>query len=186
MQMRPIRDTDGLAPLVWASVIGLVGFGLAHGAFLALAWSKSPVAFVADPCAWPVIFLLSALLSGRALRTVADGSANIAMIWLATPALYAGAWLAYQFMRLSHRSAEAQAGAVVSVVVWVIIVGVSLPLVRLGLRIGQPPVYDDDVPHCCECGYNLTGNVSGACPECGTPVGTDTNADAETRDDSAT
>ncbi len=23
---------------------------------------------------------------------------------------------------------------------------------------------------CVECGYNLTGNVSGVCPECGTPV----------------
>jgi hypothetical protein len=24
--------------------------------------------------------------------------------------------------------------------------------------------------HCQNCGYNLTGNVSGICPECGTPV----------------
>ncbi len=24
--------------------------------------------------------------------------------------------------------------------------------------------------HCQTCGYNLTGNVSGVCPECGTPV----------------
>jgi hypothetical protein len=24
--------------------------------------------------------------------------------------------------------------------------------------------------HCRKCGYNLTGNVSGACPECGTPI----------------
>ena len=23
---------------------------------------------------------------------------------------------------------------------------------------------------CCRCGYNLTGNVSGTCPECGSPV----------------
>ena len=23
---------------------------------------------------------------------------------------------------------------------------------------------------CTECGYNLTGNTSGTCPECGTPV----------------
>ncbi len=23
--------------------------------------------------------------------------------------------------------------------------------------------------HCRNCGYNLTGNVSGRCPECGTP-----------------
>jgi len=24
--------------------------------------------------------------------------------------------------------------------------------------------------HCQKCGYNLTGNVSGVCPECGTPI----------------
>ena len=27
-----------------------------------------------------------------------------------------------------------------------------------------------EFPRCEECGYNLTGNVSGLCPECGTPV----------------
>jgi hypothetical protein len=26
------------------------------------------------------------------------------------------------------------------------------------------------LPDHCRCGYNLTGNVSGVCPECGTPV----------------
>ena len=25
-------------------------------------------------------------------------------------------------------------------------------------------------PECGNCGYNLTGNVSGVCPECGTPI----------------
>ena len=28
----------------------------------------------------------------------------------------------------------------------------------------------DDTPRCLECAYNLTGNVSGICPECGDPV----------------
>ena len=27
-----------------------------------------------------------------------------------------------------------------------------------------------DEPHCNSCGYNLTGNESGKCPECATPV----------------
>jgi RNA polymerase subunit RPABC4/transcription elongation factor Spt4 len=25
-------------------------------------------------------------------------------------------------------------------------------------------------PHCVNCDYNLTGNESGMCPECGTPI----------------
>ncbi len=27
-----------------------------------------------------------------------------------------------------------------------------------------------DPDHCTSCGYNLTGNLSGVCPECGTPI----------------
>jgi hypothetical protein len=38
-------------------------------------------------------------------------------------------------------------------------------------RMGRYPI-----GHCQTCGYNLTGNVSGACPECGTAVG-DARAD---------
>jgi hypothetical protein len=30
--------------------------------------------------------------------------------------------------------------------------------------------------HCQTCGYNLTGNVSGICPECGTPITPDKDA----------
>lgn len=32
------------------------------------------------------------------------------------------------------------------------------------------------VGHCTDCGYDLTGNVSGVCPECGTKVGAPTHA----------
>ena len=30
--------------------------------------------------------------------------------------------------------------------------------------------YRLEYPKCRECGYNLTGNVSGVCPECGTEI----------------
>lgn len=32
---------------------------------------------------------------------------------------------------------------------------------------GYGPSAPDDEPQCRKCGYNLTGNVSGVCPECG-------------------
>lgn len=47
---------------------------------------------------------------------------------------------------------------------------------RAGLRVGFMGVKDDDVvrrlsPYLClTCGYDLTGNVSGICPECGSVV----------------
>jgi hypothetical protein len=42
---------------------------------------------------------------------------------------------------------------------------VSAIIVYRRLKRPSPP------PGCCrECGYDLTGNVSGICPECGTPI----------------
>lgn len=52
----------------------------------------------------------------------------------------------------------------------------SHALRRAGLRVGFMGVKDDDVvrrlsPYLClTCGYDLTGNVSGICPECGSVV----------------
>ena len=52
----------------------------------------------------------------------------------------------------------------------------ALPLWIPLLLIGAPTVIlwrnDRRYPpgHCRKCGYNLTGNVSGICPECGTPI----------------
>ena len=47
---------------------------------------------------------------------------------------------------------------------------------KAGLSVGLMGVKDEDVvrllsPNLCrKCAYNLTGNVSGRCPECGTPI----------------
>jgi rubrerythrin len=40
-----------------------------------------------------------------------------------------------------------------------------LPLIWIIRRLRQRP----KVGCCTACGYNLTGNTSGVCPECGTP-----------------
>jgi hypothetical protein len=42
--------------------------------------------------------------------------------------------------------------------------------VLVGVRSAKPEADPHRGPHCRRCGYDLTGNVSGACPECGTPV----------------
>jgi hypothetical protein len=52
---------------------------------------------------------------------------------------------------------------------------VSVPLLFVALMTGVFPavyfLYPRRIPGCCSnCGYNLTANTSGVCPECGTPV----------------
>lgn len=45
-----------------------------------------------------------------------------------------------------------------------------------GLKVGLMGISDDEVVRglapfiCRNCGYSLIGNISGVCPECGTPV----------------
>ena len=59
-----------------------------------------------------------------------------------------------------------RASFLVWVPIWMPLVLVALPtafLWRLDRRRIPPG-------HCLKCGYNLTGNVSGVCPECGTPT----------------
>ena len=54
---------------------------------------------------------------------------------------------------------------VFAIPIWMFIVPVLVPSVLVLWRTRPPPP-----GHCQNCGYNLTGNVSGMCPECGTKV----------------
>jgi hypothetical protein len=49
---------------------------------------------------------------------------------------------------------------------WVIVLGVGLPTAAL-FWLGRKRIKPG---HCAKCQYDLRGNVSGVCPECGTPV----------------
>ena len=52
------------------------------------------------------------------------------------------------------------------------IVAVALAFgIHAARRFGELPE-DDEAPKCAFCSYNLTGNISGVCPECGNPAPT--------------
>ena len=52
----------------------------------------------------------------------------------------------------------------------------QVSLQRAGLHVGFMGVNQDDIERvlnprlCTICGYDLTGNVTGICPECGRPI----------------
>lgn len=53
------------------------------------------------------------------------------------------------------------------------VVMIGSPLLAIALMVvGHYKTKRDSIPpgHCLTCGYNLTGNISGRCPECGTPI----------------
>lgn len=55
---------------------------------------------------------------------------------------------------------------------WIPFVFIAVPTAYLWWRDRRIPA------HCCqECGYNLTGNVSGICPECGKPLASNRGPD---------
>ncbi len=58
-------------------------------------------------------------------------------------------------------------GLLVRVPLWMPLVLTAIPTAWLWHRDRPPP----PPGHCQSCGYNLTGNVSGVCPECGERVG---------------
>jgi hypothetical protein len=54
----------------------------------------------------------------------------------------------------------------VMVACWIATACILAQLIYFALRVSCP---EDDGISCRTCGYNLTGNVSGICPECGNP-----------------
>jgi hypothetical protein len=83
---------------------------------------------------------------------------------------YPSGWHGF-FMEFHQNSIGSQTGvpAVVGVPVWLLatVMGI-LPLVR-AIHFAQTR---SALKVCCclSCGYNLTGNISGVCPECGTKI----------------
>ena len=68
----------------------------------------------------------------------------------------------FQKVRASFRPVE----------VWTIVVPLWMPFLILAAPTGLLWWLDRPPPrgHCQQCGYDLTGNVSGRCPECGTEI----------------
>jgi hypothetical protein len=118
--------------------------------------------------ALPAAFLLYKLAVGRPKP---KGNVTYLSTILCTAAIYAGAvaYLAqFPFIRTSHASYGFEGGMLSEIPLGDLFFAAPAILMLLGgILIGWhgPPTGS-----CLKCGYNLTGNASGVCPECGTPV----------------
>ena len=63
------------------------------------------------------------------------------------------------------RTVSAGWGRSIMIPLWLLIVPILIPTAVLWWRDRRPPP-----GHCQTCGYDLIGNVTGVCPECGEPI----------------
>ena len=157
------------ADLRQAEAIGLcVGLGTFFGI----------LSLVAQTLFYPVRF---APLAALALASVVGGSvglvcsgAFVPLIWR-KPLWKAGKWLLIGVSPVVLLSAYCRSwlfpwsysGFVISVVVPA---GAFIGMSRILNRALKDIYPRYPTHHCQKCGYNLTGNVSGICPECGTRI----------------
>lgn len=104
-------------------------------------------------------------------RQVVIAAGGAAIVWRSPPSLSVGI-LGTRFspegptVWLPRLSRTPGFGRMLLVPLWIPFVLTGLPAAYLLWRNRRsiPP------NHCCTCGYDLTGNVSGVCPECGAPT----------------
>jgi hypothetical protein len=68
-------------------------------------------------------------------------------------------------IQTATRMAQTEFSVTIRMPLWLFTLAAGAPTGILFWRDRRPPP-----GHCRNCGYNLTGNVSGRCPECGTPT----------------
>ena len=148
----------------------IIGAGLAFCCYRGYMAAVMRNGVVHDPWGalgrvYPGSMALGAIVSGLILRLMADRAWASLKSFLATPALYV---FTYYFVPDLIRGDLTNG-------FWqllLIVVGLTWPFTYLSFRIARrAPKRDPNAPPTChKCGYNLTDNVSGICPECGTPV----------------
>ncbi len=98
----------------------------------------------------------------RFVSVVVLGAPGLDLLWRASAGLSAA---------LRSDSAHTKEALVYEAEMWGFGAAVFSSLaVVTGVVLGRIRFCPQPRGHCAGCGYNLTGNVSGICPECGTPI----------------
>lgn len=166
--------------------IGLVLLGMAvflagagHGTDFPFLLFFSPLMlvfpFVAVLCG-PVLYVGYALLIrwGNRRNKGAKTLAFLALVHFGSLGIVACVWLdkwETEYLQKSFREAPIVTAFFFTPFLFAILLGVYTAL--------KPHDPQDGVPRCRTCSYNLTGNISGICPECGEQVNPDERFSAE-------
>ena len=146
-----------------ALVIGVSSFFL----FYVLQTGATPAVGEGAPCVMMLLLPLLGILGGLLLRIAGPRAHTIRRSVLASAGTYLVACICYnnagaiEMQRLSEE--------LFPFLMSLIILFLSWTSTMLAYSWGNEPEPCFGV--CSKCGYDLTGNQSGRCPECGTPVG---------------
>jgi|GEM_PF-2819761 len=147
--------------------VGLIGFG--DKFFGIFAVKKGFREFYVTAIAFPLfvyIFLCSCLLAYRLYQTCRLSSDNVATFQTIT-------WVGF----LASYSLCLIEGLQILLIIWPPFIFFSIMIV-LDVRRNRRVQEFIDQGLCPTCRYNLTGNTSGVCPECGSVIPTEPNAAA--------
>ena len=166
--------------LVWLYALGLVLLGINILALPWLSYQSAPARSsqgvttgasyvhvgIAVTCflVVPVILVVLSLTEQRVGRAILEAIA-----------MWAGAVTAVAAWAVLGTLSGAAQAAILLAVLFVVVRMLGLAAVRLFFR----TVVVQTGSLCESCGYNLTGNVSGICPECGTSVLPSTGSDEQ-------
>ena len=116
-------------------------------------------------CGFPVVLCIASFATGRLLRLVTDQPHAVIKSLLAMPAPCV---IAYAIVdQWSPTSLKELTEDWVFFSPMLISLAFSWPLKFVGFHRWRTLPDVNSPPQCTKCGYNLTGNISGICPECG-------------------
>jgi hypothetical protein len=166
----PMRSSRDTAESLWATALWvLIPLGLVAFAIMVLSDADlnhpARFALVAAPLFGLPAYIITAVVNARSRRQSRNVDALRALCWtlfgcgLGIGACPGGGKFGVFFPQYLLWTQLGGVGLMVASVAFIIFLTAKFP---------PPP--DDNTPYCDACGYNLTGNETGVCPECGEQV----------------
>jgi hypothetical protein len=122
---------------------------------------------------WSLWILVSFCL-GLSTRRLAKVAAISFILWRLFLDLFVGVWFYFAFKEALPAAARPQ--NLFGLDTWVIPTVLTILFGFAAWSLGRRLNRRSEPGHCLRCGYDLTGNVSGICPECGHLVPAETKA----------